>query len=74
MKGLLKGEKKIDELLLRPPRLFTKREEDNFYLETETQKKHYVTDDAQLQNIFPKRPVIIIRFKRTIITKNTDQL
>lgn len=65
------GRKKIDELVLRPPRIFTKRDEDNFYLETETDKKHYV-DEVHLRNILPKRGVIIIRFTRSIISKHTD--
>ena len=69
LKGLLTGERTIHELILRPSRIFTKREEDNFFLETETKRKHYVADQNQLQLLFPKSPIIVIHIKRTIINK-----
>lgn len=71
LKGLLSGEKSINDLVLRKPRIFSKREENNYFMDTETKKQYFVNEN-DLKKLFPRNPILIIHFTRTIIRKKVE--
>jgi hypothetical protein len=67
LKGILKGGKSLNDLIPPKVRIFTKRDENDFYRESETGKEFYVTGKNDLQSLFPRDTITLILIKRTIL-------
>lgn len=74
LKGILKGEKSFNDLIPPKVRIFTKRDENDFYRESETGKEFYVNGKNDLQRLFPRDTISIIIIKRQIISKSYNEI